>query len=160
MDEAADGVGIGGSVHIDWAIFAARVEANPDGTVNVYSMGTPTVAFRSLPATIPAITFCVMCMFADSDQGLSHPLQATIIGTDGRPMVSEEVWVQRDDSPGKLLPFTFPSIVVERIGTYRARFEAGGQRREWPFHVAVRAPDESNRSRPYPLEYMSTEKQS
>ncbi len=148
-------------MHVDWAIFAAKIDSNPDGTVNVYSMGTPTVAFLSMPATIPALTFFVMCMFADSDQGSSYPLQATLIGTDGKPMISQEVRVQREDKgAGKLLPFTFTNIAVVRIGTYRARFEAGGQRREWPFHVAIRSGDESNPSQPYPLENMSPEKQS
>lgn len=148
-------------MYIDWAIFAAKMDSNPDGTVNVYSMGTPAVAFRRIPAVIPSLTFFVMCMFADSDQGSSYPLQATLIGIDGKPMISEEVRVHRENSgPGKLLPFTFTNIAVERIGTYRARFEAGGQRREWPFHVAIRSADESNPSRPYPLENMTPEKQS
>lgn len=134
-------------MHVDWAVFAAKMDSNPDGTVNVYSMGTPTATFRWMPGQIPALTFFVMCMFADSDKGASYPLQATLIGPNGKPMVSQEVRVRReDDSPGKLLPFTFTNISVPQVGTYRARFEAGGQRREWPFHVAMNAEGESNQA--------------
>jgi hypothetical protein len=124
-------------MHVDWAVFAAKVDSNPDGTVNLHSVGTPTVTFGSLPNEIPALTFIVMAIFANSDRDAAYPMQASLIGADGKTMLLHEVSVKRRHMAGEYMPFTFTNIPVVCPGIYRARFEAGGQRRECPFHVAL-----------------------